>query len=286
MNFEFIEDLEKIKLLMDCSWSELSSFLDIDYSTLSRWKKGTSCPSKNTLEDIYNSIYKNKYRLNLLYEEHFKDLETKEDKILFHGSKEGIVGDLDISFSNDKKDFGKGFYLGESVKQAVSFVSSYKESCLYFLKLKNINELTIKEYGVTKEWMILVAYFRGRLEEYKDSKYLESLLSELKGVDVVIAPIADNSMYSIINEFIEGSITDLQCINSLSANRLGKQYVILNNDVLRNNIELLKKSYICSNEKEDYEFEKKVDKDLGKGKMILAKREYAGKGLYIEQILI
>ena len=102
---------------------------------------------------------------------------------------------------------------------------------------------------------------------------------------MIIAPIADNSMYSIINEFIEGSITDLQCINSLSANRLGKQYVILNDSTLNNNVEIIRKSFICKLEKEDYEINKDIETNIGKGKMILAKRQFAGKGKYIEEIL-
>ncbi|MCQ2742950.1 MAG: DUF3990 domain-containing protein [Bacilli bacterium] len=285
MKLQFITDLEIVKTIKQCTWTEMAEYLNIDYSTLSRWRSGKSAPNEKTIRNIYDAIYKNGIRINKLLEESYKDSENEESKVLFHGSKDGISGPLSISFSNDKKDFGKGFYLGESVEQAVSFVSTYKNSKLYFVRIKNIGSLKIKTFDVSKEWMILVAYFRGRIEEYKDSKYLKSLLASIDGIDIIVAPIADNSMYSIINEFIEGSITDLQCINSLSANRLGKQYVILNDNVLKNNVEIIRESCLCDLEKEDYLKAKEEDKNIGKSKMILAKRQYAGKGLYIEEVL-
>lgn len=185
-----------------------------------------------------------------------------------------------------RTDFGKGFYLGESAKQAVSFVSNYSNSLLYVIEINNIDHLKIKYFDVCKEWIILVAYFRGRINEYSNSKYLNDLLDSIKDVDLIVAPIADNSMYEIINDFIEGGITDEQCINALSANRLGKQYVVLNDKVLDNNVKIIKESFLCEEEKHQYEIEKESDRNVGKAKMILAKRKYAGIGKYIEEILI
>ena len=134
--------------------------------------------------------------------------------------------------------------------------------------------------------MILIAYYRGKINSYLDSSYLKNILDSIKNVDIIIAPIADNSMYSIINDFIEGGITDEQCINALSANRLGKQVVVLNDKTLSTNVKILKESFICVEEKKQYEIEKDNDRNIGKSKMILAKREYAGIGKYIEDILI
>lgn len=284
MDYNVSLDIKYIKELLKINDSDLAIELGISRSTLFRISKNNNCDNKTTLEKIYSYAYKNKIRLNLINEELYKSEEDDMHKVLCHGSKEGLIGEPSIIFSNEKKDFGKGFYLGESIKQASSFVSNYPNSCIYMYSL-DLTNLNIKYFDVEKDWMILIAYFRGRIDEYKDSKYLKSLLKTLENVDVVIAPIADNSMYSIINEFIEGSITDLQCLNSLSANRLGKQYVILNNDILKTNLHLLKQCYICSLEKEDYEKAKIDERNIGKSKMILAKRKYAGKGKYIEQLL-
>ena len=280
------EDLKKVKILLNCTNEELASNLGISRSTLNRWLKSESNYSPLTLNSIYSFIYSKGINLNLIDEELYKSKVSSNTLILFHGSKSGIEGSLTIDKSNEKKDFGKGFYLGESVNQAISFVSNFPNSLLYIIEVNNINKLKIKQFDVSKDWMILVAYFRGKLNEYTNSTYLKNLLKSIENVDIIIAPIADNSMYTIINEFIEGGITDEQCINALSANRLEKQVVILNNKTLDENVKIIKESFISAEEKRHYEMEKESDRNIGKAKMILAKRKYAGIGKYIEEILI
>lgn len=286
MNISLSEDLKKIKILLNYTNEELASELGVNRSTLSRWINNENYPNALTLNKIYSYIYSKGIKLNLIDEELYKSKASKNTLVLFHGSKSGIDGPLTIEKSNEKKDFGKGFYLGESVKQAVSFVSNYQNSLLYIIEINNIDKLNIKYFDVSKEWMILVAYFRGRIDEYNDSSYLKELIDSIKDVDIIVAPIADNSMYAIINDFIEGGITDEQCINALSANRLGKQYVVLNDKTLNNNVRIIKESFLCDEEKHQYEDEKENDRNIGKAKMILAKREYAGIGKYIEDILV
>ena len=203
---------------------------------------------------------------------------------MFHGAKLELNGDPSIEYSDDKKDFGKGFYLGESFEQSASFVVGYKKSSIYIFDFNKTN-INIKEFNVSKEWMILIAYFRGRLEEYKDSNYIKELLNNIKDIDVIIAPIANNTMYTILDDFINGKITDLQCLNALSANRLGKQYVFLNDKVINKNLKMLERCFYCEHERNDYESLKLKENEIGKNKVIIALREFAGKGKYIEELL-
>lgn len=133
--------------------------------------------------------------------------------------------------------------------------------------------------------MILIAYFRGRLEEYKDSAYLKKLLSKLNEIDVVIAPIADNTMYTTLDDFIQGKITDLQCYNALSANRLGMQYIFLNDNAINNSLKMLERCFYPTNERKDYQDYRLKENEIGKNKVKIALREYAGKGKYIEELL-
>ena len=133
--------------------------------------------------------------------------------------------------------------------------------------------------------MLLIAYYRGRLEEYKNSKLIKELVNELKDIDVVIAPIADNTMYTTLDDFISGKITDLQCLNALSANRLGKQYVFLNDNIIKNNLIMLERCFYCQSERTDYQSYRLKENEIGKNKVKIALREYAGKGKYIEDLL-
>lgn len=279
-----MEDLKYYKLISKSNDSLIADKLKISRMTLSRWLKSNDISFDN-LELIYSMIFAEQIYINKLKEELYKSYENDNSLVLFHGAKSEIIGNPSINYSGLNKDFGRGFYLGTSIDQASSFVSTYKESSVYVYKLNNINKLKIKEYNVCEDWMLLIAYFRGNLEKYKDSKKIKNLLKELEDVQVIIAPIANNTMYSIMNDFINGEITNLQCIYALSANRLGKQYVILNDKIINNDLEFLERCYVCKLEREDYAKKREVDSKLGKEKVIIAKRKYAETGKYIEDLL-
>lgn len=284
MKFKIKEDINYYKLISKKSDNDIAELLRISRMTLSRWIKGDKVSFDN-LEKIYSMIFDEKIYINKLKEELYMSYEGNNSIILFHGAKGEIVGNPSIKYSGTNKDFGKGFYLGTSIDQASSFVSTYSESSVYIYKLNNIKNLRIKEFSVSEEWMLLIAYFRGNLEKYKDSKKIKELLLELEGIDIIIAPIADNTMYSIMNDFLNGEITNLQCLYALSANRLGKQYVLLNDNIIDNNLEFLERCYVCKKEREEYVKKREIDSKIGREKVLLAKREYAAKGKYIEELL-
>ena len=284
MEYNYKKDLEYVKNFYE-KMEDLEKLLGVSRITIYRWINGTSVPSKQNLENLYNCLYKNNFRLNKIKEEIYKSLENASTKVLYHGSRDKIIGDVTIEKSNDKKDFGKGFYLGETLLQSASFVSMYPNSSVYVFEFCKGKNIKIKEYDVCKEWMILISYFRGKIDEFSNSKYLKEILAELKDVDVVIAPIADNTMYDILDSFSSGDITDLQCLNALSANWLGKQYVFLNDKVIKKSLKEIDRLYICEDEKQDYKTKRKENIDIGKAKVKLAKREFAGKGVYIEELL-
>lgn len=284
MYFNFIKDINYAKIVLGMSDEEISNFIGVSRMSLNRWKNGKVIPNDETLEKMYNSFYDSGINLNRIKEEMYESSLEKNHTLLFHGAKLELNGDPSIEYSDDKKDFGKGFYLGESFEQSASFVVGYKKSSIYIFDFNRTN-INIKEFNVSKEWMILIAYFRGRLEEYKDSNYIKELLNNIKNIDVIIAPIANNTMYTILDDFINGKITDLQCLNALSANRLGKQYVFLNDNVINKSLKMLERCFYCEHERNDYESLKLKENEIGKNKVIIALREFAGKGKYIEELL-
>lgn len=284
MNFNYLKDINYAKIVLGTNDNEFCKKANITRMTLNRWKNNKVIPGHDSLEKLYGAIYEWGIRLNRIKEEMYQSLVKHNHVILFHGAKNGLDGNPSISFSEDKKDFGKGFYLGESFSQAASFVSGHNNSSIYIFDFDK-NNIKTKEFNVSEEWMILIAYFRGKLEEYQDSDYLKKLIKELDDVDAVIAPIADNTMYTTLDDFISGKITNLQCINALSANRLGMQYVILNDKTLNSNLKMLERCFYCQQEKRDYQDYRLKENDIGKNKVKIALREYAGKGKYIEEIL-
>ena len=66
---------------------------------------------------------------------------------------------------------------------------------------------------------------------------------------------------------------------------LGKQYVILSQRGLER-LEILEHCYLCNPEKADYLKEKADFNLVSSQKVKYVKREFAGKGRYIEEVLV
>ena len=132
--------------------------------------------------------------------------------------------------------------------------------------------------------MMTIAYYRGSLEKYRDHPIIKKLLHDSRDCDYIIAPIADNRMFRIINSFIDGEITDEQCKHCLAATNLGFQYVFISEEAIRR-VRVLERCYISENEKEYYKGIRSSETKLGDDKVKLARITYRGKGKYIDEIL-
>lgn len=92
-------------------------------------------------------------------------------------------------------------------------------------------------------------------------------------------------MFQIINSFIDGEITDEQCKHCLAATNLGMQYIFKTQKSL-SQIKPLERCYISVNEKEYYKNIRLEESRLGDNKVKLARKQYRGKGKYIDEILV
>lgn len=151
------------------------------------------------------------------------------------------------------------------------------------LKFKPEN-LKCKKFSVNREWMLTIAYYRGRLEEYRNTEKVKQLAKTTEGIDYIVAPIADNRMFEIIDSFIDGEITDIQCQHCLAATNLGMQYVFVSEKAL-SNIKLLERCYLTENEKEAYLNSRQESFKMNMDKVKLARKQYRNQGEYIEDIL-
>ena len=284
MDYRIKDDLTLIREFFNFTQDDFSKILDVDRTTLARIENGVSYPRIELIDKIYNYCFKKGLRLNIQKEMLYKD-DIKNDHILLvHASKTGLEGELTTNKARINNDFGQGFYCGDSYEKSVSFVCRFKDSSAYFIDF-NPNNLKMIKFEVDTKWMLIIAYFRGRLDDYKDSKIIEEIIESLKEVDYIIAPIADNRMFQIIDTFIEGEITDEQCKHSLAATNLGYQYVFLTQNAL-NNLKILERCFISSLEKEHYKKEQVNFQKIGQDKSKLARIQYKGKGKYIEEILV
>lgn len=284
VNYRIDEDVRLIREMLDLSQQQFAEKIAVDATTVARWETKKMEASEDSVDKIYtyafnNNIFINDIKAQLYYE----DLSNENKLILFHGAKSIIDGSIDIDHSKNNNDFGKGFYCGESFEQSALFVSGFNTSSVYIISFDPQN-LSHIDYKVNQEWMLTIAYFRGRLKAYDDHPTIKRLIDKLNGIDYLIAPIADNRMFRIIDSFIEGEITDEQCIHCLAATNLGFQYVFKTEKAL-SQVEILERCYLCIKEKERYQNKRLEDNIIADSKIKMARRQYRGKGQYIDDIL-
>lgn len=283
MDYNFDKDFKAIRDVLDISQKELAKVLDTEQKTISNIESKDSYPSKTIVESAFTYAFKKDVKINKLKELLCRDNLSHNEKLLFHGSKGEIKGDIDVNFGRGNNDFGQGFYTGESYEQAVSFISIYDDPSVYFMSFDD-SDLKCKRYSVDREWMMTIAYYRESLEEYENHPLIKKIIAESRDCDYIVAPIADNKMFETINEFIEGNLTDEQCKHCLAATNLGMQYVFLT-EKAASRLKIVERCYVCDKEREYYKKIKEDYRKLGNDKVKLAKAQYRGIGKYIDEVL-
>ena len=284
MKYTIAEDIEAVCTLLSLTPSKLAEKLGVARSTVLRILKGETYPSDLFLSSFYSFAYHNSFRsihLNDLKIEFAIDLY---DKVLFHGAKTGLEGDIDLRHSRRDIDVGIGFYLGESYEQASSYVFPYRSSSVYLFDARELAKLKTIEFSVSLDWMLMVSYYRGYIQDYGASSMLQKLIADVEQADVVIAPIADNDMYETMSRFARGEITDTQAISALSASHLGKQHVLKSERACQS-VHAVERLYLCAEERQDIERKRKEAAQVALDKSTLAIKNLRRQGKYIEEIL-
>ena len=280
--FDVKKDIQTIRRLFNLTQTQFAEEIGLSRSNIARYEAEAIYPHDSALEKIYAYPYKKKFYLNKAKEMLFLD-NKKDDLLLFHGAKHEIVGQIDCQHLNGTKDFGAGFYLGESFDSSASWVCEYSAGSVYGFFFKNRKELKCKKLAVNREWMYAILYFRGMFKDYIPSTEVLKLIEETNDADYIIAPIADNQMYDTLTAFGLKQITDEQCLHALSANNLGNQFVIKTQKAV-DSLSLIERMYLCEKEKEDYLNKKSLLSNQGRNKASLSIEEYRRKGSYIDEI--
>lgn len=284
-NFKLKSDIQVIEDILDVSDIQLAKNAGLQLNEITNILTDKSVvASKEQMESIYNYAFNNNLYLNDLKWQMYSDEYTSKDmKVLCHGSRTMINGKLRLDANGDSNDFANGFYCGENVKQAGMFVSSEPDSSLYIVA-SNIEQLDIRNFFINADWMVAVAYYRDTLGDYINHPMVKDIVESVESHDLIVAPIADNRMFEIIDQFINGELTDKQCSHALSASQLGYQFVFRTQKAL-DSIEILERCYLCSSEKAYYNRSNERESNTSLNKSILAKKFYSNEGKYISELL-
>ena len=240
-------------------------------------------PTNTTLEKIYGYIYRKGYLLSSAKSEIFKEILSTDESLFFHGSRFGIK-EINCTGSRSSSDFSNGFYCSQCLDSASSFVADSKNSSVYVFKAE-LSGLKCLRFECDLDWMLAISYFRGKLSRYREESYIQSMIQKVEEADMIIAPIADNRMFEVLNQFASGEITTVQAIHSLSASRLGNQYVFKADKAIRK-LCFLDRFYLCDEERNNLKNISRDNENIIQTKLKLSEREFRNQGKFIDELFI
>lgn len=191
--------------------------------SINRWENGKTQPNKMAQTQLFEFCKKNNIDLFDYITKQVKRDADDNRLIVYHGSKKGITGKIE-PISRESCDFGKGFYLGTDPAQPLTLICDEDKPILYTMKL-DLTGLKVLKVEMNLEWAMLIAYYRGYMDEVKGSEIYKKYERLADGYDVILGYIANDRMYRVMKSFFEKEITDVALIHSLSSLDLGRQYV-------------------------------------------------------------
>lgn len=148
--------------------------------------------------------------------------------LVYHGSY-CIIDNPDITFSREKVDFGKGFYVTPLKSQAERW-------CEKFIRKGQTAYLNVYEFDESALNDTLI-----RLKKFTsyDSEWLDYVFACRKGeniykqYDIVIGGIANDRIFATIDAYFSGYMSKEMALDKLRFERPNAQICILSQDVLQ-----------------------------------------------------
>ena len=220
--------IKEIRSYAKLSQQEFADKLGVTFATINRWENAKAKPNKLAQAKLYDFCREKNvpvYDMTLQrIEDEVEQLGVSENRIvLYHGSKFGIEGAI-APGSRARCDFGKGFYMGTDPIQPLTLICDYEKAKFYVVSV-SLDGLCKLDIPADLEWAMVVAFNRGKMDSIKGTILYEKYRKMCLDKDFIIGSIANDRMFYVLDNFFQGTITDLALIKSLSALQLGRQYV-------------------------------------------------------------
>lgn len=272
--------IKEIRSRLSLSQMELAEKLGVSFATVNRWEKGRCDPSQIAQNAIRQLCTQNKIDYSQFVG---NSIIVSDDSItLYHGSKSGIDGIIQPN-SRDRCDFGRGFYMGTDRSQPLTLICNYPKARLYTVKVL-LSGLKILDIEVGIDWALLIAFNRGKMKSVKGSSIYNRFAAMADGCDMIIGYIANDRMFVVLDRFFNGEITDAALIHSLSALKLGKQYVALTEKAC-GQIEITEEKFLTNADRETLKKESEENRSKGIALAEEICRQYRREGRFFDEIL-
>ena len=233
-----MKDLIKaIRTAANMNQEQFASSLGTTPLSINRWENGKTLPNRMAQTQLYNFCKERSIDVTKLIVDTKAYADTDNKLILYHGSKQGITGDV-APISREECDFGRGFYMGTSTLQPLTLICNEDKPKFYAVEL-DLTGLKILTVDISMDWAMLIAYHRKEMESANGTAVYKKYAHMADGYDVIIGYIANDRMYTELFRFFNKTLTDVALIHCLSALDLDKQYVAISEKACRQ-IKILK----------------------------------------------
>lgn len=216
----------------------------------------------------------------------FEDYDqiTSPDRILYHGSRGGIIGPIKPR-SRPGTDFGEGFYMGTDPMQTKGLVANEPQPFSYalsvdFSHIAREQVLVLDRY----EWIYTILHFRRTCRPFNGSR-IDDVMGELaEGFDFVMGPIADDRMNEAVRRFAANELTDEGLFACLASVRYGTQVVAKTEDAC-GRISVVAEQAMYEDEIDGILEYQRKQRLQARGVVTRLQAEYKGRGKYLSELL-
>jgi len=134
---------------------------------------------------------------------------------LYHGSDQVVEKPL-ILEPGRRMDFGKGFYVTGSSKQAENWAKTVKQR-------RESKSAFVSEYEFNESGELNILVFDGPTDDWLDFVQANRLRDVEHDYDVVIGPVADEGVYYVLMLYDSGAISKAETIRRMKIAKLDGQ---------------------------------------------------------------
>ena len=221
--------LKKLMLKMNYDSFAMANILSVDVKSIYNYLNKHSNPTFAIIQKIITIIDDNKLDIYQL-------LDVEPDVgYLFHGSKTGgLFGDIStLKNKGDQNDFDNGFYLSDSLKNAINYVLDQKNPVIYRFKKEDVLKGQIYDFSREKngevDWIIYIGLNRDKISSNEDKMFFREYYDKkFEHYDILTGEIADSYNFDVLNDFFN-NLKDLEeTRKALLLANIGPQFVMKN----------------------------------------------------------
>ena len=203
---------------------------------------------------------------------------------VFHGSREGIAGDIRPS-SRQHCDFGRGFYMGTNAMQIKGLVSDAADPRVYQLEL-DLDPVPREKVVILDgmDWLYTVLGFRSSDLQLTGCRAIQLAVQRAAQADFVIGAIADDRMVRALDEFERGSLTDRALLACLADVDYGIQ-ITAKTQLACGCIQIVEGRRLTAEEIAEARRFSVAKRAEGSDSIQRAQRKYRREGMYVDELI-